>query len=135
MTPMIWGPMFEVGVQGIDTEHVRLFNLANELADAIMQHREQTVINHTLQELLRYTQTHFAAEEQLMVQHRYPGAEEHRRRHQLLTQQVNEYRQAQQAGDPEAADKVLRLFTGWLAEHIMQIDKAFARYLKLQEQP
>lgn len=35
MTLMIWGPMFEVGVHQIDAQHRKLFDLANNLSDAI----------------------------------------------------------------------------------------------------
>ena len=130
MALMIWGPMFEVGVHEIDTQHRQLFNLANELAEAIMQRREQDILIRILAELTRYTQTHFTTEEQLMTRHQYPGAEAHRRQHQELVHQVEQLRLAVQEGQPDAADKVLKLFTGWLAEHIMHIDKALARDLQ-----
>jgi len=130
MSLMIWGAMFEVGVAEIDSQHMQLFNLANDLAEAIMQRREEHALTSILNGLIRYTQTHFAAEEQLMALHRYPAADEHRLCHQALIQQVTELRRAAQAKEADAADKALKLFTEWLADHIMHVDKVLAHDLK-----
>jgi hemerythrin len=127
---MIWGAMFEVGVAEIDSQHIQLFNLANELAEAIMQHREEDVLLSIVNGLIRYTQTHFAAEEQLMTLHRYAAADEHRLCHHELAQQVAELKRMTQAGEADAADKALKLFTEWLADHIMHVDKVLASDLK-----
>jgi len=130
MPLLIWGAMFEVGIRDIDAQHRRLFDLANQLADAIRVGKGREITGEVLTDLLRYTQTHFSFEEQLMRQYGYPAAAEHRQRHQDLVQQVIEFRRRFKAGDVYVVSEALQFFTEWLSSHIMNIDKAFARDLK-----
>lgn len=130
MPLLIWGAMFEVGVKDIDAQHRRLFDMANQLADAVRVGKGHEIIGEVLTDLVRYTQTHFSFEEQLMSQHGYPAAAEHRQKHQDLVQQVGEFKRRFQAGDVHVVDEALQFFTEWLSSHIMNIDKAFARDLK-----
>ncbi len=130
MSLLIWGPMFEVGVHAIDSQHRKLFELANQLAEAVIQGKGAEAMRQILAELVTYTQTHFAAEEQLMANNHYPATAEHKARHQELIQKVSEYRRAFAAGDTDITDKTLQFFTEWLSDHIMHIDKALAHDLK-----
>lgn len=127
---MIWGPMFEVGVQQIDTQHRKLFDLANELAEAVRDGRGIEPLDKILTGLTSYTQTHFASEEQLMTHYGYPATAEHKAYHQELIKQVTEFKRAFNAGDVGIVDSILQFFTDWLAKHIMETDKALARDLK-----
>ncbi len=129
MSLMIWGPMFEVGVGQIDSQHRKLFDLANELADAVRAGKGMVPLGRILNELVTYTQTHFAAEEQLMSQHGYPATAEHKACHQELIRKVGDFKRAFLEGDSSIVDKTLQFFTEWLSRHIMEIDKAFARDL------
>lgn len=130
MSLLIWGPMFEVGVHQIDTQHRKLFDLANELADAVRAGTGSTPLGKILNELTLYTQTHFSSEEQLMTQYGYPATAEHKACHQDLIKQVTEFKRAFSAGDSAIVDNMLQFFTDWLAKHIMETDKALARDLK-----
>lgn len=127
---LIWGPMFEVGVQEIDRQHRTLFDQANILAEAVVQGKGPESLGAIFNELVRYTQTHFTLEEQLMAQHGYPATAEHKAGHQELVRQVSEYRQAFIAGDSAIIDKMLQFFTSWLSRHIMEVDKVLAQHLK-----
>lgn len=130
MSLLIWGPMFEVGVHEIDSQHRKLFDLANQLAEAIIEGKGLEPIGKVLSELVKYTQTHLVAEEQLMSNNHYPASAEHKARHQELTCKVSEYKRAFAAGDVDIADKLLHFFTRWLSNHIMHVDKDLARDLK-----
>jgi hemerythrin-like metal-binding protein len=130
MSLMIWGPMFEVGVHTIDSQHRKLFDLANQLAEAIIQGKGTDLMEKTLADLVTYIQTHFAAEEQLMANNHYPATAEHKAKHQALIQKVLEHKRSFDGGDPAIADKTLQFFTEWLSDHIMHIDKALAHDLK-----
>jgi hemerythrin len=129
MSLMIWGPMFEVGVHQIDSQHRKLFDLANELADAVRAGNGMLPLGKILDELVIYTQTHFTTEEQLMSQHGYPATAEHKGCHQELIKKVGEFKYAFHAGDTGIVDSALQFFTEWLTKHIMNTDKAFAKDL------
>lgn len=129
MSLLIWGTMFEVGVTEIDGQHRRLFDLANQLSDAVRAGKGNEIMVQIVAELINYTQTHFAYEEQLMSANHYPASQEHRQQHQDLIQKVSEIRQRVNAHDPMVAHEALQLFTKWLSQHIMETDKALAKAL------
>lgn len=129
MPLLIWGPMFEVGVHEIDSQHRRLFDLANQLADAVIQGKGTEPLGEILDGLVRYTQTHFVSEEQLMARHQYPAITEHKALHQTLVQEITRHKQAFAAGDTDSAAKTLHFFTEWLTKHIMHTDKILAHDL------
>lgn len=129
MSLLIWGTMFEVKFAEIDAQHRRLFDLANQLSDAVRAGKGNEIMSKIVSELVNYTQTHFAYEEQLMAANHYPASQEHRQQHQDLIQKVSVIRQRVNANDPQVADEALQLFTKWLSQHIMETDKALAKAL------
>lgn len=130
MSLLIWGEMYKIGIQEIDMQHHRLFDLANELADAVLQGSGEGKLLKVYAGLIQYTTTHFSAEEALMAHHRYPQLEGHKQQHRELTQRVHACRQHLTEGDKERVDEAMRLFTDWLSQHIMSSDKEFAQYAK-----
>ena len=74
---MPWTSSFENGVSEFDKQHHRLVDLINELYKAMKTGRGNDVIGKVLDELVDYTGTHFAAEEKLMVKHKYPDYDSH----------------------------------------------------------
>ena len=70
----MWGPKLWVGVKDIDDQHKKLVEIVNKLNDAMVAGHGREVIGPTLNELIRYTQQHFAAEERIMLSLDPPGA-------------------------------------------------------------
>jgi len=67
-----WEPRYSVKVKRFDDDHQELFRILNTLHDAMMARRGQEVLQKVLDELLRYTEGHFAREEEVMRQNAYP---------------------------------------------------------------
>lgn len=91
MALLTWSSKYSVGVQAMDSQHTRLFNILNQLHAAMMKGQAQQVTGSLLLELTSYTRNHFAAEESLMASASYPGLAQHRIRHQDLMKQVEEF--------------------------------------------
>jgi diguanylate cyclase (GGDEF)-like protein/PAS domain S-box-containing protein/hemerythrin-like metal-binding protein len=115
-----------LGVPEIDAQHQELMRLINKLNDAAKQARPTEVIAGLFDEIIAYTQFHFAAEEQLMEQNGYMGTEAHMREHRRLLGEVNYLRKKIIAGEELLA---LQYVKDWLLPHILGMDKPFARYL------
>ena len=130
MALLLWGPMLEVGVKEIDTQHRKLVDLANELADAVRAGKGKDVAGKILNELVSYTQSHFSTEERLMTLHKYPGAAEHKQLHQDLIKTVSDFKAKFLKGEATISEELMSFLRDWLTKHIMNIDKAFARDLK-----
>jgi len=130
MPLLIWGPMYQVGVQQIDSQHYRLVELANEMSEAVQTGKGTDGLTRVYNGLNQYVMTHFSTEEQLMTHCHYPVSDEHRQQHRDLAQAVSAFKQRIAAGEPDLAYEALQFFTDWLSRHIMVSDKALAHFIQ-----
>lgn len=130
MPLILWGPNLKVGIALIDQQHEKLVALINSLNDALGAGKAQSVLVNTLDELIAYTKTHFAAEEELMRDHAYPNAQSHRTEHAKLIEKVDEMRRQFEAGGSKMAGPLLRFLCDWLTTHILETDVRLGRALQ-----
>lgn len=122
MIEIKWDSRLETGDETVDRQHIRLFELVNELTDAIEAGTAPEAIRGFWIELVRYTNTHFIDEESLMEACRYEGLAEHRAQHADLTGQTRvlaEYCWSENVCEP--LDLAVFLYD-WLVQHILQYD-------------
>jgi hemerythrin len=129
--PLRWEPHLAIGVAAIDDQHQELFRNVNALLAAMRGRRGAAEVPRLLDFLGRYAVEHFAGEERLMREVRYPGLEAHRREHTEFAQDFQALRQEYEAGGATPA-VVVRLnvwLCGWLRRHVSDTDQDMGRYL------
>jgi len=124
-----WNPDYSVGVNELDLQHQSLFRLVQELQNAIANGHGPTAVGTALNKAVNYTIHHFATEEDLMQQHRFPGAAAHRIEHNVLTLQLAELQQEWQSGDSNAPEKCLLILREWLDQHVLESDRQYMPFL------
>ena len=125
-----WNSSFETGDKKVDAQHQQLFDMVNELHDAIMaEHGKEAVIG-TLKRLAKYTVEHFATEEALMQRAGYPGYPEHKQQHDELTAKAVEIIQGYESGKITLPMTLSRFLTDWLRTHIKKSDLEMIRYMQ-----
>lgn len=127
-----WSEEFSVGYSDIDSQHKRLFQLAEQLHVAMTGGKGKECVGNTLNNLIAYTKRHFADEEILMQTHRYPAYPQHKALHQALTQKVVQFQQAFAAGKATVTMDLLHFLRDWLTQHIGVVDKKVAAFLREQ---
>ena len=127
MAMMEWNDTLKVGHSAIDRDHQRLVGLINKLGDAMSAGQGRDVCGNVLNELISYTQTHFATEERLMVLHHYADESRHRTEHAKLIQDVQDFRAKFEAGTATLSVSLLHFLMEWLTHHILESDKALAQ--------
>lgn len=128
MTLFPWDPKFITGIDKIDTQHKRLFNLINRLNEAIVMEEAQQVLVRAVDKLVAYIYYHFDAEENFMRQNDYPEPLflEHRVKHQEFIKKIAK-EQLRCAINPKRISKELLIFfMDWLTDHILNADKQMA---------
>lgn len=120
-----WDGVYSVGMGEIDDQHKVLFDIINALWRAVIHREASDKVLHTIEELERYTITHFAAEESFMRAHHYSGFEPHKQQHVAFIERIRRERQAVEAGGPVSLD-LINFLKDWLIDHIMVQDKAYA---------
>ncbi len=129
MAFLSWREEFSVGIDRIDQQHRRLVGFLNDLYEAMQAGKGRETLGKVLGELLLYTKTHFAAEEQLMKTHGFPGYEDHRARHERMTQKVKELSEQFRAGTLASPIQMTNFLKDWLAKHILETDKQYGPFL------
>ena len=127
MPAIEWNDDLSVGVDLIDSDHKTLIDLINLVANSIEARQTAKTIGDVIQLLYEYTEFHFIREEVLMEACGYSDLDNHRKVHQSLKKRVRAIRD-QYAKNPDSvnAPEVLEFMTGWLTDHIMGQDMAYA---------
>lgn len=120
------------GLEEIDSQHRKLFELANRIADPSPPVAVDSTLLGSLAFLSEYVEEHFVAEELAMQEAAYPELTQHVKEHVELRKTI--------AGLLESALLVPSLdelkpalndvVVGWLCGHIRVTDKAMAVHLR-----
>lgn len=125
--PLIqWNEQISVGNDQFDNDHKYLITLLNSLFDGINAGRGPQSLAYILEELLEYTETHFAREEAEMQRLGYPDYEDHKAQHDMLTGRVYDIQCQVAAGGTAALSKeAVEFLNNWLVGHIQGTDKGY----------
>jgi hemerythrin-like metal-binding protein len=125
-----WSPTLSVNVLKFDAQHQTLVRMLNELHTAMLEGRGKDAVGTTLDGLVRYTETHFADEEQLMAKHAFPGLGSHSAEHRKLIEQVQQLQEQHRSGRSALSVDVLAFLKDWLVHHIQGTDKQYGAYFQ-----
>lgn len=129
MALITWHSIFSVGIDSIDRQHQQLFEIGNRLHESCQQRADRAVLCRIFDELFEYTGYHFAEEERLMQQIRYPDLARHRGYHEKLVALVRQYRVQMLAGVPNIETRALEFVKMWLTAHVLGTDREIGVYL------
>ncbi len=129
MAIFAWNESYSVRVRQMDGQHQKLFEIINDLAEAMRDGKADGVIRDTVEQLAVYTRTHFLQEEVLMRQTGYPGLAGHQEQHRKLMADVEHYKRAYEEGRSASPVSLLNFVRQWLVHHIKESDKAYSEHL------
>jgi hemerythrin len=124
-----WNDSYSVKVAMCDSQHKKLFEIINELADAMRGGKGKEVITKTVGELMLYTRTHFQQEEALLRKAQYPHLAAHQELHRKFVADVESLDRQVREGHGADTVKVLTMLRDWLLNHIQKIDKGYSAHL------
>ncbi len=121
----------ETGNALIDSEHRELFNAVNNLMDACSQGKGRDQIASTAQFLNNYVSKHFADEERLQQQSKYPAYPTHKQFHEGYKRSLAAVAAEINKDGPSIATLgKLNQTVGVLVNHIRTEDKKLAAHIK-----
>jgi len=127
MPLMTWTNELSVNVKELDSQHQKLFDLINELHEAMRLGKGKEAVGPILNRLADYTKSHLSYEEKLMQSHGYPGYNGQKLTHDALTKQVMEYIAKHQDGKVTTIE-IMNFLRDWLSKHILSVDKKYASF-------
>lgn len=126
-----------IGLEEIDKEHEKLFQLINESMDSLKDNSASgEVVKNLIKELKEYAQTHFAHEEAYMEQFKDPELERQKREHIQFAEKVNGY-QVDALTDEESQKvfgELLIYMAKWLYRHILGSDIMIGKFTHKEKQ-
>ena len=129
MSTFAWNESYSVHVHQFDAQHKKLFEIINELADAMRVGKGDDVIRDVVGQLAVYTRTHFLQEEVAMRQTGYPDFAPHQSQHNKLMADVEKYKTDLIEGRKPNIVAVLNFLQQWLVDHIQKSDKKYSDHL------
>jgi len=120
-----WINEYSVSIDSIDEQHRHLLEIINKFEDAMMRGKGSRVMNEILNDLIGYTQEHFAYEEKLLEDANYPDLQLHQSQHRQLLQKVERFQYEFIEEHRRVTLEVRQFLKYWLTSHILGDD---ARY-------
>ncbi len=124
-----WDDMLAIGHADIDADHKILIGLFNQLADSVRNRSGKAVSSDLLNDIIDHAKAHFAREDQLMLDHRYPKADHHVAEHVQLIKRAVTFKSKFDTGSPGSHISVIHFPEDWLTFHILGADKELGEFL------
>ena len=131
---LVFDLRYFVGIEQVDREHEKLFELAGKIYDCIAVDivMPMSQIKSAIIELIDYTRTHFANEEALMEAKGYPGLDQHRELHAYLLSRIKDFERSVKRGEQVTPVDAYDFLCSWLGDHIQTSDRNFGEFVSQQ---
>lgn len=124
---LVWKDEYSIGVELIDAQHQRLFEIGNDIYNLLENYLlddKYDKIMLIIQELKDYTKYHFKTEEEYMMQIKYPKFFSQKVAHDDFINKIEEFELQDIDQDQEKYIRELLEFVfTWILEHIVRQDK------------
>ena len=130
-----WDSSLETGYEKVDNQHKQLVAAVNNLMEASTGGKGDDAVMGTLEFLTSYAVKHFADEEKLQVEYKYPDYLNHKRIHDDFKGVVGGFVQRVNNEGPtqELINEVSTAIGAWLLNHIKGDDFRMAAFVKSAE--
>lgn len=124
-----WDASFSVNVALIDKQHQMLFQIVNELNNAMLNGNEKETIGKLINKLIMYAAMHFAREEHYFDTLGYPETDMHKGQHNDFEKKVSAFEADFKADRQSLSQDIMHFLSNWLVEHIKVSDKKYSTFL------
>lgn len=124
-----WTDDYSVGIKEIDEQHKKLFEILNELHNAMKEAKSKSVLGKVITDLISYTEFHFSSEEILLKNCKYPHFKEHKAIHDQFTKKVKGFEKEYKDGSAIVSHEIIQFLKEWLVNHIKESDKQYSMFI------
>ncbi len=130
MPKIEWSESLSVGIEEIDLQHRKIFDLIVSLGDAIRRGDSQSKLEEIIYQMIDYSSYHFETEESYFKKFVFPGQGAHVREHNLFVDEVKTYRTRLERGEKGLAVEIFDFLSGWISQHVQGMDQRYAPFLR-----
>jgi hemerythrin len=128
-----WTSANAIFVPELDAEHRTIFQLAEELRQAMEAGAAPERLVAMLRGLTAHAEEHFAHEERLMRATDCPFLRWHKGQHDTVRKRIKLFVPELETGNPEGAAVLLEFLSGWLRDHTGLTDRMMGAYVRNYE--
>jgi hemerythrin-like metal-binding protein len=130
LKPLIsWDDEFSVGIDVIDRQHTHMLRLINKIDEVIQEGGSFEQFAPLINDLIDFTNRHFAYEEKLLAKNHCPNLERHKKSHVHLREELSHWQEKVAGARPEEMNEHMLFLRLWFPGHILNVDKKDAEYL------
>jgi hemerythrin-like metal-binding protein len=122
----VWDDRLTLGIPAMDRTHREMADLVNRMADC-----SNASFVYLYPDLVSHTHAHFATEEVLMRETRFPATAEHKSEHSRVLGELDAFGQRLASGRIAMARAyVTEQLPAWFAVHLATMDSALAAHVR-----
>jgi len=129
MPIMKWSEQLSVKINLFDSEHKKLIEIINKLAEAMGRGEGHKALNTILGELIDYTVTHFKHEEEALQKYNFPGLAEQKKQHEAFVKKIADTKKEYDEGAITLSIPLIDFLTSWIQNHILKTDSGYSEFL------
>ena len=124
-----WDQSFSVGVELIDGQHKKLFEIINKLHNTIKKTEgtEIEMLGNIIQDLAAYVEFHFKTEEKYFNEFGYEKTVEHTAQHNFYEEKIRNFNEQYEEKGESIGEDILVFLEEWIKGHIKIKDKEYTR--------
>ncbi|MBF0380783.1 MAG: bacteriohemerythrin [Magnetococcales bacterium] len=129
----LWTKQLSIGIEDIDNQHLRLFEIMEEVITIIQKGGDDLLVMKTISSLMGYTLEHFTLEEYIMEKAEYPEVEAHSLLHKEFSDQLIKIKisfQEKSSPNEQLEKDIHKLLADWLRSHIREADGDYASFVQ-----
>ncbi len=130
MEQIQWDESFSVGVVQMDRQHKRIIDMINQLLRDPAANVSSETVSEILTKITKYSQEHFATEEEILEQHGYPELSSHKKAHRAFRKKAVAFCLDTMDRQTSVPADVLHYLKEWWTQHILTVDMRLSSFYK-----
>jgi hemerythrin-like metal-binding protein len=126
MPLLTWDHKYSVNNFELDIHHKKLFDIFNKLYNSCLDKGNGLILGPIVDELVVYTNYHFAAEEQYMRSVGYKDINQHISEHKIFTESISQQLHKTDVNDSAVSKQLVLFIWNCLLNHIIKEDKKYS---------
>ena len=127
-----WSKEYELNIEEVDAQHIKLFNLTNKVLIYITEIYSTSELVVLLNEYYELLDMHCKYEEELFAKYGYIDSDNHQNIHQKLLDNVKIYLKKVETLSFHEKLELVDFLTNWLKDHILIEDMKYAKWINNQ---
>jgi hemerythrin-like metal-binding domain len=129
MAILIWNPSLNVNIDIIDTQHKKLFELANDFYSELYKGADKACLLVKIDELISYSNFHFQTEENLLVHSNYSGLPSHASEHKQFLDELTALKSRVISENMVISVEIINFLRNSIIDHIFVSDRNMAKFM------